>query len=149
MTAEPGLEIELAFSLTDEAARRLLAEPVHRASPIDMSAVYFDTPDLALREAGYALRVRREGERWVQTLKSGSAGGLVRGEFERPLNQGILDLSLLATAGLPRKLLARLSDLRPVFETHVRRRQKLVTFGEAEIEVALDEGEVVARPSLS
>jgi inorganic triphosphatase YgiF len=144
MTAEPGLEIELAFSLTDEATRRLLVKPICRASPVEMAAVYFDTPDRALRAAGYALRVRREGERWVQTLKSGSAGGLVRGEFERPLSQGSLDLSLLASAGLPRDLLARLSELRPVFETRVRRRQRIVAFGDAAIEVALDEGEVVA-----
>lgn len=144
-TAAPGLEIELAFSLTDAAARRLLADPICNARSVEMKAIYFDTPDLALRRAGYVLRIRREGRQWVQTLKSGSAGGLVRSEFERPIGEGRLDHGLLEQAGLPRDLLRRLPDLSALFETHVRRRQRLVTPGDAEIEVALDEGEVVAR----
>lgn len=144
MTVAPVPEIELAFSLTNEAAHRLLAKPIDEAPPIEMTATYYDTPDFALREAGFALRVRREGEQWVQTLKSGSSGGLVREELEHPLSQGCLDLSLLASGGLPLRLLARLPDLTPVFETHVTRRQRMVVFGDAKIEVALDEGEVVA-----
>lgn len=143
-TATPPLEIELVFSITDEAARRLLANPIERGPPIKMMAVYYDTPDLALRRAGYALRVRCEGGRWVQTLKSGSPGALVRGEFEFPLSKGRLDLSLFDAASLPRDLLPRLPELHPMFETHVRRRHKLIAFGDAEIEVALDEGELVA-----
>lgn len=143
--AGTGLEIELAFSLTDAAAQRLLANPICGARPVEMRATYFDTPDFALRRAGYVLRIRREGRKWVQTLKSGSAGGLVRGEFERPIGDGCLDLGLIEQAGLPRDLLARLAELSPVFETHVRRRRVLVKARDAEIEVALDEGEVMAR----
>ena len=50
-----------------------------------LQAVYFDTPDRRLAAAGIALRLRKEGRRWVQTLKAGPAHGMARGEHNVPL----------------------------------------------------------------
>lgn len=137
-------EIELAFSLTAEAASRLSSEVLTSATDTELAAVYYDTPDLALRSAGYALRIRREGERWVQTLKAGASGDLARREFERPINKGVLDPNLLKEASLPAPLLARLTEFRPVFKTDIRRKYQLMKAGSAQIEVALDIGEIIA-----
>jgi len=137
-------EIELAFSVTAEAASRLSSEVLTAATETELAAVYYDTPDLALRSAGYALRVRREGERWMQTLKAGAPGDLARREFERPITKGVLDPRLLKEAALPAALLARVPELRPAFKTDIRRRHQLVKAESAEIEVALDIGEIIA-----
>jgi len=53
--------------------------------PKRLIATYFDTPDLALNKAGYALRHTSRRRKRVQTVKSvssGAAGLFVRGEWE-------------------------------------------------------------------
>jgi len=47
-----------------------------------LQARYFDTPDRRLAAAGIALRLRKEGTQWVQTLKSRGDGLMARGEHE-------------------------------------------------------------------
>ena len=70
-------EIELKFLLPPEAASQALAALNGDEGAVrQLDATYFDTPDHALRRAGYGLRVRDgEGGR-KQTLKSASAGGV-------------------------------------------------------------------------
>ena len=72
-----GQETELKFIGTDDALARVRRSLLFRRLSRDrkpqtraLHAIYFDTEDLALREAGYVLRVRNEGEGFVQTLKS-------------------------------------------------------------------------------
>ena len=63
-------EIELKFQVP--AARRAAlgkAVATTTAKRIVLRARYFDTSDRRLGRAGLALRVRKEGRRWVQTLK--------------------------------------------------------------------------------
>ena len=62
-----------------------------------MRAVYFDTDDGRLAAAGIALRLRKEGQHWVQTLKLGSAAILSRLEHNVVRKGGAepeLDISL-------------------------------------------------------
>lgn len=76
-------EIELKLQVPADALpaveRALAAAPVTAER---LRALYYDTPDGRLAAAGLALRLRQEGRRWVQTLKSGPAHGLSRGEHE-------------------------------------------------------------------
>ena len=60
---------------------------------------YFDTSDLALAENGLSLRVRRNGDRRLQTVKLRGTGHSVaaeRGEWEWPIEQDTPDLGRLA-----------------------------------------------------
>jgi len=93
--AAAGREIELKLRIAPRDVRRILALPEVRAARAGpartarFTAVYVDTRDSRLAAAGLALRLRREGRRWVQTLKgpaeSGSGAGIAsRLEFERP-----------------------------------------------------------------
>ena len=117
-----------------------------------LHSIYFDTPELDLLRAGGALRLRRVGGRWVQTVKGGGsvAGGLhQRDEWEWPVQGGEPDLTLIAETSLAAimtdKLQARLC---PVFVTEFwRTAWQLRTAQGAEIELALDQGEVQAGDS--
>lgn len=144
MTGEPHPEIELAFLLSDAAARRLATTVLAQAPPVTLQATYYDTPDLALRAHYFALRVRREGGRWRQTLKSGRPGSLIRSEWEWDLPDRSLKPDLLDAIELPDAVRAKLDRLRPQFEIDVKRRSRVVASQSAEIEVALDEGLVIA-----
>ncbi len=87
------VEIELKFQVP--AARR---DAVQRfvaagAAPrrVRLQAAYVDTADRRLARAGLALRLRREGRHWVQTLKGAGDDGLSRHEHDVPLAPGEVD----------------------------------------------------------
>lgn len=132
-------EIELKFDCAPEDLGRILAAaPAGDDDTRELISVYFDTPGLDLQKAGASLRVREsEGQR-VQTLKRGD--GLAREEHEAPIagdapDPGLGPLPDLLPAGAG-------SELKPAFHVRVTRRQRLVRFEGAEIELALDQGEV-------
>ncbi|WP_340317190.1 CYTH and CHAD domain-containing protein [Rhizorhabdus argentea] len=112
-------------------------------------ATYFDTPDLRVHSAGYAVRIRKDGEVHVQTVKASTstAGALfVRGEWERTLDgeQPILD----ETAGPLTSCVdpATLGKVEPLFITDVERLSGLIERDGATIEYSIDSGEVRAGP---
>ena len=114
-----------------------------------LHSVYFDTPELDLLRAGVALRLRRVGGRWVQTVKGGGsvAGGLhQRDEWEWPVQGGELDLTLIAETSLAAIMTDELqARLRPLFVTQFWRTAWQLRMAQgAEIELALDQGEVQA-----
>ena len=56
-----------------------------------LRSIYLDTPEHALKQAGIALRLRRDGRRWIQTVKTARQlhGGLSQaGELESPAPGG-------------------------------------------------------------
>ena len=62
-------------------------------------STYYDTPGRDLAAAGVALRLRRAGARWLQTVKGGgdaAAGVHRRTEFEWRLSTPKLDTAKLA-----------------------------------------------------
>ena len=148
----PASEIELKLQVPPKVVRRLAAHPLlrkgSRASSVKFHAIYFDTPHLDLSRRGIALRLRREGRRWVQAVKGrGSThGGLhARPEIETEVAEPMLDWRSLRTGPFgsifrsPR-LKAR---LQPLFSTvFTRRRGELILPSGTVVETALDQGEI-------
>jgi inorganic triphosphatase YgiF len=132
-------EIELKFQCApDDLGRILAAAPAGDDDSRELISVYFDTPELDLQKAGASLRVRESKGQRVQTLKRGD--GLAREEYEAQIAGDAPDPNLDPLPDLlPR---GAGSELRPAFHVRVTRRQRLVRFDDAEIELALDQGEV-------
>ncbi|MFN4353878.1 CHAD domain-containing protein [Parvibaculum sp.] len=128
-----------------------------RASGKHLQSVYFDTDKLALGQNGMALRLRKSGGDFIQTLKtetgaSGSAtGALARdtGEHEALLPRGASapDLNRLP-AGMRKRIqkLANGAALSPRLESDIRRTIHNLTTPEGDrIELALDLGALKAN----
>jgi len=150
-TEEVELKLEIAAERVGALRQALRAGAVrterHRA-------IYFDTPDERLARAGAALRLRREGRRWVQTLKLSTPDALRRLEHnadvdappgEEPALVLARHAGTPAGAALDAILGAEALDLVARFRTDVRRTTRSVRVGGARIELALDAGAVVAR----
>ncbi len=76
-------ELELKFCLPDDALHSLRnALRAHGAKRLRLQARYFDTTDGLLARHRIALRLRLEGRRWVQTLKTTGDGAVHRLEHE-------------------------------------------------------------------
>ena len=144
-------EIELKFGVQERDRQRVArsaalagTRPLRRR----LTTLYLDTADRTLWKRGMALRLRRVGSRWVQSLKGGRSGrgGLHRREeweFDRP--DASIDLSLFADTPLavvPDA--AHLHErLAVAFAVDVERTAWIVSRPRgARLEVALDVGEV-------
>jgi len=150
------LEIELKIAIAEADAPRLARLPLirqrtaGRASTRAMHSIYLDTPDRALQDAGAALRLRREGKRWVQTIKFGGSveGGLhSRHEIEAQIAGPVLDRQALdhpALAPLLREAPLR-EALAPVFTADFRRTTRRLELAPGTtVELCVDLGELAA-----
>ena len=152
---DTNTEIELKLALVKGSLarmRRAIGDVDLEETAIE--DVYFDTPDACLRRRGLVLRLRRDGDRWLQTLKAASNGHSVvpvRGEWEVALSARksapALDLELFEITPLRVLLRAGLEAdaLVPVFRTRILRQRGIMLHGTSQIEVALDRGELRAR----
>lgn len=139
---QPNREIELKFLLEASAVPAVLAAlPPGEAAMKDLVAVYYDTADHWLSRHGYGLRVRRTGDRRVQTLKSalGDDGG--RDEWDWPVETDRPDAALLGqtTAILPADAV-----LVPLFTVRSRRTIRMIETAQATIELVIDDASVSA-----
>jgi inorganic triphosphatase YgiF len=150
------VEVELKFQVAADAAasvRRAVATASARR--VRLQARYFDTPDRRLAAAGFALRLRREGDRWVQTLKGRGDAMLERPEHNAPIDRRgelVPDLSRhdgTAVGDLLRASALDLTGLGPLFGTDIQRTARRVRHGGAVVELALDEGTIEAGDSRS
>ncbi len=147
-TSQP-IEVELKLAV---AARELprLRHRLDRFGPplrTQVETIYYDTPDGRLAAGGFALRLRRVGERWVQTLKSEAEAAALahRGEWEWPLARPVVDRGRLAATPLAALLAARpRARLVERFRTRFVRHVWTVEKDGSRIELALDEGEILA-----
>ena len=149
-------EIELKLGLEPEQLNRfrrhglLRSLAQGRARTHHLVTTYYDTPELALRQKGAALRVRRrDGKALCQTLKvpaTSRRNGSVQHyqEYESEIEGERPDISLIAgdTAADVFGDGSMANDLRPIFTTDLRRRVLDVRLVDSDIEVALDVGEV-------
>ena len=143
------VEIELKLRLDPRHVARLRKHPllkrgVHHVSR-KLYTIYYDTPDLELWRAGIALRLRRTGTRWIQTIKGGGsvvAGLHQRDEFETEVAAPFPDVGAIGGALAEHfaslKLRAR---LKPLFVTEfTRARWTLAPAPGVEIEASIDRG---------
>jgi inorganic triphosphatase YgiF len=145
-----GTEVELKLALASEATTRLKRHALlkgHKPTRRRLLSLYFDTPDQALSRRGAALRLRRVGYHWVQTLKAEaeSIGALTRRpEWEVQVAGNRPDLSVMPEEA--RALLVGIDEARlePIFITEFTRTAWHVERASGALELALDQGEVRA-----
>ena len=118
------IELKLAFPASErDRVIRLLQTRGERFKPTkELFNTYYDTPDLVLGKAKVALRTRKVGEEWLQTVKCAavSVGGLSsRPEWEQAYS-GRFDFSAVAVE--PRALLEQHREaIVPLFSTNFYR----------------------------
>ncbi|MDX1737142.1 MAG: CYTH domain-containing protein, partial [Alphaproteobacteria bacterium] len=122
----------------------------------NLLAVYYDTIEQDLRNTKVALRIRKENGKYIQTFKASvvsasedkSLGAAIsrRVELNFPVLGTKLDLDLLRGDPDAEEVFRNIeiSNLKPVFETHVRRTIRDIHFGSSIIEMAIDSGEIIA-----
>ncbi len=144
-------EVELKFLVDEPATTRLQAAlegwpGAARPRRRTLCSTYYDTADQALRHNGIGLRLRRDGRRWMQTVKLGRtlSGGLSQAEeLECPAPRGRLALDRLPAGTLAEELARAIGGqpLAPVCETDFRRSSVEVSLADGtRAEVALDIG---------
>lgn len=163
----PNEEIELKLAMDGETLQRLPQTALLHSLQMDLArakklaSTYYDTPDLRLKQAGMALRVRHDGAGYVQTLKaprldhngqprSGSDGGLQHlREFDAELDTPEPDLgriqdpalqAFFSEAGIAR-------DLEPIFTTDIERQVLPLELADSRVELAIDRGRIAANGS--
>lgn len=150
-------EIELKFLLPEAARSELAAEMARGSATLErtsLAAMYLDTEDRRLARAGLAWRLRREGRRWVQTLKAGGSQTLERFEHEVIRPDASHDASAHAGTAAGDQLMALLRRAHADghqpgvrFQTQVRRTARRVRTRGAVVEVAFDEGRLLSAGS--
>jgi triphosphatase len=152
------MECEIKLALDSASAAQVRKIPLLRpqggAKPAEREHVdrYFDTADFTLWQHGFALRVRSDGTRHVQTLKGGGtvvAGLHRRVELEAELPSAEPDRALFArqlrdaVPALAKQLGRHELPLGPVFTNKVKRAAWMLELdGGVQVECALDTGEL-------
>lgn len=146
-------EIETKFQVPASSRAAVTAEMSKNPNSFDritLAAHYLDTADRRLAQAGIAWRLRREGRRWVQTLKVAGVNNLERYEHEVIRPAAIHDSNLHAGTTAGDRLIAILGQAHTDgigpevrFRTEVRRLARRIRARGAVIDVAFDEGRIV------
>ena len=146
-------EIELRFAAPERELARiakgsaLQGFTVGRAATRRLSSIYFDTADLSIAKAGLSLRVRKNGRKYVQTVKEENTGALAntRHEYESELSSPLPDLDRIPDERVRNRVLS-LADgapIEPVIETDILRTTRSVKSSAGdEVELAVDRGEI-------
>ncbi len=143
-------ETELKLALTPRVAKKLIHAKgikAHRLGPARsrrLISTYFDTPEFALQKSGISLRVRDDGEQRTQTIKvpiAGPPGLQNQQEWTVPLSQPHPEVNPERDGGvLPDAAFD--TSLQPVFTTDIRRTTVPLQTPRAEVEMAIDTGEI-------
>jgi triphosphatase len=150
-------EIELKFQVA-QTARRLVEKAVASAAArrTRLLAIYYDTEDRALASVGIALRLRKEGRRWVQTSKARGANTLQRLEHNvdvavRAGTAPAIDVQRHAGTPAGEALFAALAaredrtpPLQELFRTDIWRTHRVTRAPGASVELAFDAGRICA-----
>ncbi|WP_380783451.1 CHAD domain-containing protein [Sphingomonas sp. R86520] len=140
-TSEIELKLEIELAAMDAfRANAVLAGTAFK--DVEQLSTYFDTPQHDLRKAKISLRVRKIGERHVQTVKvsgSAAAGLFARPEWERDIAGPLpeLDAESPIRTLVGADILARIV---PAFTVTVTRRQWLIEQDGGTVELVADTG---------
>jgi inorganic triphosphatase YgiF len=151
-----GMEREIKLALPAEqvqaAMQWFVARTGEEGRPVKLVNIYFDTPQLTLATSKSALRLRQTPDGWLQTFKTvGNANNGLhsRHEWEMPVASAKLEIDALlracdepAAADALREAAPTLTEL---FRTNFTRTLWHVTADGAEIEAAIDQGDVLAE----
>ena len=157
-------EIELKFQVP-QGKRKAVESAVAGSQPvrrIRLQAAYFDTPGSVLAQRGMALRLRKEGRVWVQTLKAALPDGahMTRAEHNVTRTETgtaipAIDPQLHADTPVGEALLKVLNSrkahadgpLQQVMATDIWRRARTVRVTGGTVELAFDAGVITAGPA--
>lgn len=136
-------EQELKLHVPKQSRDKIKAA-LSQAESMTLRAMYFDTTDRQLAKAKAAIRLRQEGENWVQTLKMAGTNSLSRIELNHHRPGPILDLSLYAGTEAEPLLTKLTKPLELRYETDVVRLLKKQRTRKGTVEIAFDTGYVRA-----
>ncbi|MDX2373897.1 CYTH and CHAD domain-containing protein [Psychrobacter sp. PP-21] len=158
-------EIELKFLVPESRLKGLMRQAKVKSSQVtQLAAHYYDTPDQQLAQAGIGLRIRKENDTWVQTIKAAGDGIAARLEHNAVLdneqvqtmlddNELMPDLTIYEDTSVAPTLadfkLKKLQKaLTRLYVTDVQRTTRLLTETNDDdinscIEVAYDQGEII------
>jgi inorganic triphosphatase YgiF len=150
-----GIEREIKLALprdqVDAALRLFEMRAGKPGRAIRLENIYFDTPALTLARAKSALRLRRAPEGWLQTFKTvgvAQNGLHARHEWEMPVAGEALEIDRLLhecdEAGVSTALSEAATNLIPLFRTDFTRTLWTLEVDGAQVEAAVDQGEVTA-----
>jgi len=112
---------------------------------VDVISVYYDTRRRDLNKHGVSFRLRRQGNEYLQTVKANFDAYPGKKEWECSISDNKPNFGAVKGTALE-PLLDKKSarQLKPVFETRVRRTIVPLKWGASEVEVAVDRGQVKA-----
>ena len=145
----PPQEIELKLEVAPAELEKVLAHPLlsdrsDGSATQTLHSTYFDTPEHTLQQAGISLRVRRNGDQFIQTIKAARAPdgvALARSEWECEVDGNSPDYTLADQTAL-QPFLEHSSSIQPMFHVTTERTLHNVTFEGSIIEVAADNSKV-------
>jgi len=151
MAIEREIKLALPRDQVDAALRLFEARTGVPGRAIRLENIYFDTPALTLARAKSALRLRRAPEGWLQTFKTvgvAQNGLHERHEWEMPVAGEALEIARLLQecdeAGVSTALSDASANLIALFRTDFTRTLWALEVDGAQVEAAIDQGEVIA-----
>jgi inorganic triphosphatase YgiF len=148
-------EIELKLWVSPEDIIALQNHPsfvgsLHDRTIETLKSVYFDSDSRLLRDHGFTLRVRHNGNKRIQTVKAANngAGYFERSEWEQEIEGDRPDLTLVKDTPLGAVLVSEADEaVKPVFETLIKRTAYHLNGHSADVIMAIDQGKIVAAGS--
>lgn len=138
-------ELKLHVLKTSRQAVKTMVDTA-QAETIHLHAFYFDTQDRELARAGIALRLRKEPEGWIQTIKLPGDDALSKIELNHPRPEPTLDLGVYIASPAERPFSQLKSPLLCRFETDIHRTLRHQSTDQGLIELAFDSGVIRSGP---
>jgi triphosphatase len=149
-----SIETELKLDIDSKYIKQFLQHPLLKKTIYttqDLYNIYFDTYEHDLLRNGIGLRVRRIGDKWMQTIKTANqaVNGLhQRQEWEVEINSDTPEYDKFPAKALPTWCAEKnnLNKIKPLFTTNFQRMKWNLEFDDgSKIELVLDQGEVKAN----